>query len=1459
MKQRYHKLLYLFALLLSAAWGRVQAQILFMPGMTYTQNFNTYNGSGAASLPYGWTATGAFSWRGQGTGTNNSGGAWAYGTAGDYSLGYLGSGSSPNIAYNASFTNNTGAVITQLVISYKYEQWRYAGGNTIGWTVTGTGALSTAVLSGLNSASALTGTSGVVTTTPKSITLAGLNIAAGATFGIRWACADGGGSDNGNAIDDFQMYSCTPSPPTVKDTTLCYGIPFSWNGNIYTTPQTLTHTFANSSGCDSMVTIHLNYHPQITHTVADTVCFGQSRTWGTQTLTATGTYNQTFTASVNCDSVVTMNFFVRPQITHTVADTVCFGQSRTWGTQTLTATGTYNQTFTASVNCDSVVTMNFFVRPQITHTVADTVCFGQSRTWGTQTLTATGTYTQTFTAASVNCDSVVTMNFFVRSQITHTVADTVCFGQSRTWGTQTLTATGTYTQTFTAASVNCDSVVTMNFFVRPQITHTVADTVCFGQSRTWGTQTLTATGTYNQTFTASVNCDSVVTMNFFVRPQITHTVADTVCFGQSRTWGTQTLTATGTYNQTFTASVNCDSVVTMNFFVRPQITHTVADTVCFGQSHTWGTQTLTATGTYTQTFTAVAVNCDSVVTMNFFVRPQITHTVADTVCFGQSRTWGTQTLTATGTYNQAFTASVNCDSVVTMNFFVRPQIIKIVADTVCFGQSRTWGTQTLTATGTYNQAFTASVNCDSIVTMNFFVRPQITHTVADTVCFGQSRTWGTQTLTATGTYTQTFTAVAVNCDSVVTMNFFVRPQIIHTVADTVCFGQSRTWGTQTLTATGTYTQTFTAVAVNCDSVVTMNFFVRPQITHTVADTVCFGQSHTWGTQTLTATGTYNQAFTASVNCDSVVTMNFFVRPQITHTVADTVCFGQSRTWGTQTLTATGTYTQTFTAALVNCDSVVTMNFFVRPQIIKIVADTICANQTYPWGTQVLTAAGTYTQVFTASVNCDSTVTLNLFVAPQLNSTVADTICFGSTYPWGTQMLSATGTYAQVFTAAAGCDSNVTLHLWVRPQITYTFADTVCFGQSYTWGTQTLMAAGAYTQTFTAAVHCDSMVTLQLYIRPQITHNASRSICYGASYLWGTQTLTAAGVYNQVFTAASGCDSSVTLTLNIAPAPGSLTRDTAACGMVSFEGTQYWTSTTLTDTLVTINGCDSVFRTIHITVYNNTPAQLHIDTAGCGSVMFEGTSYTSSTVLQHMFTNVHGCDSLERTVTVTVVQLQTDTVTATICAGQGYEFHGQYYQAAGTYKASYTGAQGCDSSFVLLLDVNTPPVVAFEAPDQTSYCVGDSIELAMKGNDAYRWVNTFGVDIGTGTANKVYLPDYVNTITVTGTDANGCSDTAAITIKAQACCNLWMPNAFSPNGDGLNDHFKPETTGHPKEYALRIFDRWGTMVFVSYNVADGWDGTFKGKPANIDTYHYRITGKCVNGELLDKRGDLTLVR
>jgi hypothetical protein len=182
---------------------------------SYTQNFNSFAGN-SLSLPTGWTATGTFIERGAGTGTLNSGGMWAYGTGGDFSLGFLGA-SSNSITYTVSFTNNTGAAITNLEISYDFENWRNAGGNTIGFTAAGTGGLAgnASVASSLSQTSCSCGASGTPTVVAKTVTLSGLNIADGANFGISWSSSDGASTDNGKSIDNFVLNN-TSAPLPVK-------------------------------------------------------------------------------------------------------------------------------------------------------------------------------------------------------------------------------------------------------------------------------------------------------------------------------------------------------------------------------------------------------------------------------------------------------------------------------------------------------------------------------------------------------------------------------------------------------------------------------------------------------------------------------------------------------------------------------------------------------------------------------------------------------------------------------------------------------------------------------------------------------------------------------------------------------------------------------------------------------------------------------------------------------------------------------------------------------------------------------------------------------------------------------------------------------------------------------------------------------------------------------------------
>src|SRR5690606_22204075 len=152
------------------------------------------------------------------------------------------------------------------------------------------------------------------------------------------------------------------------------------------------------------------------------------------------------------------------------------------------------------------------------------------------------------------------------------------------------------------------------------------------------------------------------------------------------------------------------------------------------------------------------------------------------------------------------------------------------------------------------------------------------------------------------------------------------------------------------------------------------------------------------------------------------------------------------------------------------------------------------------------------ETFTSIHGCDSTVTLTLTVNPVYNNTDERSIGQGGSFAFGTQTLTTAGEYEETFTSIYGCDSTVTLTLTVNPVYNHTDEASICQGESFAFGTQTLTTAGEYEETFTSVHGCDSTVTLTLTVNPVFNHTDEASICQGESFAFGTQTLTTAGEY-----------------------------------------------------------------------------------------------------------------------------------------------------------------------------------------------------------------------------------------------------------------------------------------------------------------------------------------------------------
>ncbi len=90
--------------------------------------------------------------------------------------------------------------------------------------------------------------------------------------------------------------------------------------------------------------------------------------------------------------------------------------------------------------------------------------------------------------------------------------------------------------------------------------------------------------------------------------------------------------------------------------------------------------------------------------------------------------------------------------------------------------------------------------------------------------------------------------------------------------------------------------------------------------------------------------------------------------------------------------------------------------------------------------------------------------------------------------------------------------------------------------------------------------------------------------------------------------------------------------------------------------------------------------------------------------------------------------------------------------------------------------------------------------------------------------------------------------------------LQMPNAFSPNGDGINDIYKPKS-GYQNitDFHAYIFNRWGQKLFEWSNPAEGWDGTFRGKPVKEGVYFVVVKAKGGDGKIYDIKRDVNLLR
>ncbi|RMG81085.1 MAG: hypothetical protein D6714_13550 [Bacteroidetes bacterium] len=194
-------------------------------------------------------------------------------------------------------------------------------------------------------------------------------------------------------------------------------------------------------------------------------------------------------------------------------------------------------------------------------------------------------------------------------------------------------------------------------------------------------------------------------------------------------------------------------------------------------------------------------------------------------------------------------------------------------------------------------------------------------------------------------------------------------------------------------------------------------------------------------------------------------------------------------------------------------------------------------------------------------------------------------------------------------------------------------------------------------------------------------------------------------------------------------------------------------------------------------------------------------------------------------------------------------------AAGQY--SVTVGEGCVTTTVpFLVTFSAPPEITFSGGSAGEICPGDTVSIVA---DIPPGVSVLWSSGDTTRAIRATTPGIYSVVVA---DHAGCFEVMASKelVLGENCCEIQMPNAFTPDNDLLNDVFRPLPMGCDfVKYRLRIFSRWGKMVFETTDPTAGWDGNLKGKPATGDVYVWTLDYEVESGGTFSKKGELVVLR
>jgi gliding motility-associated-like protein len=193
----------------------------------------------------------------------------------------------------------------------------------------------------------------------------------------------------------------------------------------------------------------------------------------------------------------------------------------------------------------------------------------------------------------------------------------------------------------------------------------------------------------------------------------------------------------------------------------------------------------------------------------------------------------------------------------------------------------------------------------------------------------------------------------------------------------------------------------------------------------------------------------------------------------------------------------------------------------------------------------------------------------------------------------------------------------------------------------------------------------------------------------------------------------------------------------------------------------------------------------------------------------------------------------------------------------TYSVILLDPHGCQDTLDVIVENHPPFNLVLHNNDTTIY-MGESVQLFASGAPYYYWSPTEYLGFSQS-HDPVATPLSDITYTVTGvSQLQGCPQSDSVRIKV-IMQDVFVPNAFSPNGDGLNDVFRVIARKLIQVQEFRIYNRWGQEVFFTKDISTGWNGTYKGVKQDPGVYYYMMRVAYPTGRTDFLKGDFTLVR